>query len=109
MKHYLEEEEGYELMMKNLGKREKKKENEEHNDDIEYTDIENISKNLKVAIVLHQEEDFKNFKAYGSNFKNIQPINIIDHSKSSTYSILRLINLQIQLDVINVNDFKEKN
>ena len=59
--------------------------------------------------MLHQEEDFKNFKAYGSNFNNIQPINIIDHSKSSTYSILRLINLQIQLDVINVDDFKARN
>jgi hypothetical protein len=52
-------------MMTDLGKRQKKKENEEQNDEIEYSDIENISKNLKVAIVLHQEEDFKNFKAYG--------------------------------------------
>ena len=52
-------------MMTDLGKRGKKKENEEQNDDIEYNDIENISKNLKLAIVLHQEEDFKNFKAYG--------------------------------------------
>ena len=35
-------------MMTDLGKRQKKKENEEQNDDIEYTDIENISKNLKI-------------------------------------------------------------
>lgn len=92
--------------MKGLGKRNG---DNKQNDNIEYDDITEISKNLKIAIVLHQEDDFKNFKAFGSNFNTIQPINIIDHSKSSTYSILKLINLQIKLDSFNADDFKAKN
>ena len=40
MKRYLEEDEGYELLMNGLGKRNK---DNKYNDDIEYTDLEKLS------------------------------------------------------------------
>jgi hypothetical protein len=62
-----------------------------------------------MPIVLHLEGDFKNFKVFGDKFKDVHHINIIDHYKNSTYSILKLIKVKFKFDIINVDEFKKKN